>query len=224
MTFTDILFYIFSVVLLISAIKVVTAKNPMHAVLFLVLTFATSACLWLLMQAEFLAIILILVYVGAVMVFFIFVVMMLNIDVERMRAGFWKNLPLGLLVGGIASAEVILVLLSGKIQKVLNVDLLEEAPETANNARELGMVLYTDYLLPFELASVLLTLGMVAAIALAHRKHRQAKYVNPTDQVKVKPGENRMRMVKMACEVDEPIKEVSEEQTQETPKEGEGKQ
>ncbi len=204
MNFITILFYLFATVLLGAALKVVTAKNPVHAVLFLVLAFATSACLWMLMQAEFLAIILILVYVGAVMVFFLFTVMMLNIDIERIRQGFWKNLPVASIVAGVVALEMMLVLFSQKAQFLLNVDALPVASTGLDNAKRLGTALYTEYLLPFELASVLLTLAMVAAITLAHRKSRHAKYINPAEQIKVKATEGRMRLVKMATEVDVP--------------------
>ncbi len=211
MNFITILFYLFATVLLCAAFKVVTAKNPVHAVLFLVLAFATSACLWLLIQAEFLAIILILVYVGAVMVFFLFTVMMLNIDVERMRQGFWKNLPVASIVAGVAAIEIMLVLFSQKAQFLLSVDALPEASMGLDNAKRLGTALYTGYLLPFELASVLLTLAMVAAITLVHRKSRHAKYMNPAEQIKVKATEERVRIVKMATEVALPATEPESE-------------
>ncbi len=200
MSFVAILFYIFAAVLLGAAFKVVTARNPVHAVLFLVLAFATSACLWMLIQAEFLAIILVLVYVGAVLVFFLFVVMMLNINIERMRSGFWKNLPVALIVAAIIGAELILVL--SHPQAELGIALGEGAAQ-ANNAKTLGMALYTDYLLPVELAAILLVLAMVAAITLSHRPPR-TKYMNPAEQVKVKASE-RWRLVKMQAEVDEPV-------------------
>ncbi|WP_434778609.1 NADH-quinone oxidoreductase subunit J [Neisseria sp. Ec49-e6-T10] len=207
MTFQEILFYIFSTILLVASIRVVMSKNPVHAVLFLVLAFVTSAGLWMLMQAEFLAIVLVLVYVGAVMVLFLFVVMMLDVNLEEIRKGFWKNLPIALIVGAVIAIEITLILTNPQMNLV-SFNGLKPLPADYNNIRELGLQLYTTYLMPFELASVLLVLGMVAAIALTHRKRTDVKRVNPADQVKARPKE-RVRVVQMSAEVE--IEGVTEE-------------
>lgn len=200
MTFQLILFYIFAAIILFGALKTVTAKNPVHASLYLVLTFCVSAMMWLLMQAEFLGITLVVVYVGAVMVLFLFVVMMLNIDIEEMRKGFWRHAPAALTVG-VLMAVVLLAVLLAPDTDLAAFGLMKDIPAEYSNVRELGKQLYTTYLLQFELAAVLLVLGMVAAIALAHRKSTNPKYINPADQVKVKASEGRLRMVKMPAEV-----------------------
>ncbi|MDO4907066.1 NADH-quinone oxidoreductase subunit J [Neisseria sp.] len=196
MTFTAILFYILAAIVLFGALKTVTVKNPVHAALYLVLTFCVSALMWMLMQAEFLGITLVLVYVGAVMVLFLFVVMMLNIDIEEMRAGFWRHAPVAGLVGVLMSVALILILVNPKTN-LAAFGAMKEIPADYSNVRDLGSQLYTTYLLPFELAGVLLVLGMVAAIALVHRKTFNPKTVNPADQVKVNAKEGRLRMVKM---------------------------
>ncbi|MBF0803109.1 MULTISPECIES: NADH-quinone oxidoreductase subunit J [Neisseria] len=196
MTFTAILFYILAAIVLFGALKTVTVKNPVHAALYLVLTFCVSALIWMLMQAEFLGITLVLVYVGAVMVLFLFVVMMLNIDIEEMRAGFWRHAPAAGLVGVLMSVALILILVNPKTN-LAAFGVMKEIPADYSNVRDLGSQLYTTYLLPFELAGVLLVLGMVAAIALVHRKTFNPKAVNPADQVKVSAKEGRLRIVKM---------------------------
>lgn len=196
MTFSMVLFYILAAVILFGAVKTVTAKNPVHAALYLVLTFCMSAMMWMLMQAEFLGITLVVVYVGAVMVLFLFVVMMLNIDVEEMRRGFWRHAPVALTVGILMAAVLILILLAPDT----NLSIFGKMKDVAanySNVRALGTQIYTVYLWPFELAAVLLVLGMVAAIALVHRKSTNPKYINPADQVKVNAAEGRLRMVKM---------------------------
>ena len=196
MTFQLILFYIFAVIILYGALKTVTAKNPVHAALHLVLTFCVSAMLWMLMQAEFLGVTLVVVYVGAVMVLFLFVVMMLNIDIEEMRAGFWRHAPVAGVVGTLLAVALILILVNPKTD-LAAFGLMEDIPADYNNIRDLGSRIYTDYLLPFELAAVLLLLGMVAAIALVHRKTTNPKRMDPADQVKVRADQGRMRLVKM---------------------------
>lgn len=218
MTFSLILFYVFAAIVLFGALKTVTAKNPVHAALYLVLTFCTSAMIWMLMQAEFLGIVLVLVYVGAVMVLFLFVVMMLNIDIEEMRAGFWRHAPVAGTVGVLMAVVLIMILINPKTN-LAAFGTMQDIPADYSNIRDLGSQIYTTYLLPFELAAVLLVLGMVAAIALVHRKTYQPKYINPADQVKVNAKEGRLRMVKMKAEVAEPVSPAVSDGQQE----GEGK-
>ena len=219
MTFSLILFYILAAIVLFGGLKTVTAKNPVHAALYLVLTFCTSAMIWMLMQAEFLGIVLVVVYVGAVMVLFLFVVMMLNIDIEEMRAGFWRHAPVAGVVGVLMAVALILILMNPKTN-LAAFGAMQDIPADYSNIRDLGSQIYTTYLLPFELAAVLLLLGMVAAIALVHRKTFNPRRINPADQVKVNPNEGRMRLVKMAPVVQQPESEaVSDGQQQE----GEGK-
>lgn len=203
MTFSLIMFYILAAIILFGAVKTVTAKNPVHASLYLVLTFCMSAMMWMLMQAEFLGITLVVVYVGAVMVLFLFVVMMLNIDIEEMRAGFWRNAPVAFTVGVLMAVALILIL-AAPDTNLAAFGPMKDIPANYSNVRDLGSQIYTTYLLPFELAAVLLVLGMVAAIALVHRKTVNPKYINPADQVKVNAKEGRMRMVKMEAVVHKP--------------------
>ena len=203
MTFSLIMFYVLAAVILFGAVKTVTAKNPVHASLYLVLTFCMSAMMWMLMQAEFLGITLVVVYVGAVMVLFLFVVMMLNIDIEEMRAGFWRNAPAAFTVG-VLMAVVLIMILAAPDTNLAAFGPMKDIPADYSNVRDLGSQIYTTYLLPFELAAVLLVLGMVAAIALVHRKTVNPKYINPADQVKVNAKEGRMRMVKMEAVVQQP--------------------
>ncbi|MDK4544645.1 NADH-quinone oxidoreductase subunit J [Kingella kingae] len=203
MTFSLVLFYMFAAIILYGALQTVTAKNPVHATLHLVLTFCASAMMWLLMQAEFLGITLVVVYVGAVMVLFLFVVMMLNIDAEEMRKGFWRHAPAALTVGVLMAAVLIAVLVAP--DTALNqFGLMKDIPADYSNVRDLGKQLYTTYVWQFELAAVLLVLGMVAAIALVHRKSTNPKRIDPADQVKVNAAEGRMRMVKMESAVQVP--------------------
>lgn len=215
MTFQLVLFYLIAAVILFGAIKTVIAKNPVHASLYLVLTFCMSAMMWMLMQAEFLGITLVVVYVGAVMVLFLFVVMMLNIDTEEMRKGFWRNAPVAMTVG-VLMALVLIAVLIAPDTRLSAYGAMQEIPADYSNVRDLGMQLYTTYLLQFELAAVLLVLGMVAAIALVHRKSTNPKYINPADQVKVNAAEGRLRMVKMAAEVQTP-KTTQPENTESQP-------
>lgn len=192
MDFTGYIFYTFSAILLLASLRVITARNPVHAAMALVLAFFTAAGLWLLLEAEFLAITLVLVYIGAVMVLFLFVVMMLDINLEEIRKGFWSYLPAGALVGGLMVVEMFMVL-GGK-----NFGLAEPMAHAADysNTKELGRVLYTDYVYPFELAAVLLLVAMVAAIALTHRKRTDSRLLDPAEQVKVKRAD-RIRMVNL---------------------------
>ena len=203
MTFQLILFYLFAAIILYGALQTVLAKNPVHATLHLVLTFCVSAMMWLLMQAEFLGITLVVVYVGAVMVLFLFVVMMLNIDIEEMRKGFWRHAPAAMVVGVLMAVALIAVLVAP--DTALNqFGLMKDIPADYSNVRDLGIQLYTTYMWQFELAAVLLVLGMVAAIALVHRKSTNPKRIDPADQVKVNAAEGRMRLVKMEIAVQVP--------------------
>ena len=203
MTFQLILFYLFAAIILYGALQTVLAKNPVHATLHLVLTFCVSAMMWLLMQAEFLGITLVVVYVGAVMVLFLFVVMMLNIDIEEMRKGFWRHAPAAMVVGVLMAVALIAVLVAP--DTALNqFGLMKDIPADYSNVRDLGIQLYTTYVWQFELAAVLLVLGMVAAIALVHRKTNNPKRQNPAEQVKVNAAEGRMRLVKMESIVQVP--------------------
>ncbi len=198
MTFQTFIFYFLSAVLVIAALGVITARNPVHAALLLVLAFFTSSGLWLLLQAEFLAITLVLVYVGAVMVLFLFVVMMLDINLARLREGFWKYLPLGGVVATLLVVEMGLVLTS---RSVGFGDAPQPPPLPANlsNTKELGRLIYTEYVYPFEIAAVILLVAIVAAIALTLRKRKSSKYMDPATQVSIQ-RKDRVRVVTMASE------------------------
>ena len=188
-------FWFFAVILVIAAICVITARNPVHSALFLVLAFFTAAGLWMLLRAEFLAIALVLVYVGAVMVLFLFVVMMLDVNLEQLRSGFWGNLPLALAVGAVMVVEMIAIIVRGFVETRAPGD-----PGSGySNTRALGHVLYTDYAYPLELAAVLLLVAIVVAIALTLRKRKDTKYQDPARQVAVRRGD-RVRLVSMPAE------------------------
>ena len=201
MEFKTILFYVFSAVTVFAALRVITARNPVHAALFLVLAFFNVAGLWMLLQAEFLALVLIMVYVGAVMVLFLFVVMMLDINIERVRAGFWSNLPLGILVGGLLAAEMAVVL-SGRYFGLANLPP-HDLPANHSNTKELARVLYTDYAYPFEIASVILLVAIIVAVTLTLRRRKDTKTMQASAQIAVK-AKDRMRLVKMVSEVEDP--------------------
>lgn len=199
MSITEILFYAFSGVLLVSAIGVITARNPVHAALFLVFSFVNSAVLWMLLEAEFLAIVLVLVYVGAVMVLFLFVVMMLDINVAQMREGFTRYAPLGILIALIVVAEIGSVVwvksLGTETTPVASVGVAADY----SNTQALGELLYTKYLYPFELAAVILLLAIVAAIVLTMRHRTGLKQQDIAAQVSVR-ARDRIRVVKMEAE------------------------
>jgi NADH-quinone oxidoreductase subunit J len=197
-TFQSTLFYAFAAILLFAAGRVVTARNPVHAALFLVLAFVTSAALWMLLQAEFLAIALVLVYVGAVMVLFLFVVMMLDINIDRLREGYWDYLVPGLVVAGIMVAEMAVVL-AGRKFGLLDVPVPAGKAADYSNTRELGRVLYTDYVYPFEIAAVILLVAIVAAIALTLRRRKDSKFQDPAAQAAVR-RQDRVRVVSMPAE------------------------
>ena len=196
MSFEKIIFYLFAAVLVFAAFRVITVRNPVHAALHLVLAFFTSAAIWMLAEAEFLAITLVLVYVGAVMVLFLFVVMMLDINLVPLREGFVRHLPLAALVAGIMAVELMLVVGADRFR-----GMPAPAPHGADysNTRELGSVLYTDYVYPFELASVILLVAIIAAIALTLRRRPGTRHQDPAEQVKVR-RDDRIRLVKMAPE------------------------
>ena len=198
MTVEAILFYFFSGVLLIAALRVITARNPVHAALYLVLAFSTAAAIWMLLRAEFLAIVLVLVYVGAVMVLFLFVVMMLDINLDRLREGFWSYLPLGAAVGVLMVIEMVLVL-GGKYFGTEHLPNPADPGAGYSNTKELGRILYTDYVYPFQLAAVILLVAIVAAIALTLRRRKDSKHQDPAEQVLVKRAD-RVHLVSMPSE------------------------
>jgi NADH-quinone oxidoreductase subunit J len=198
---TTALFYVFSAVLLLASFRVITARSTVHAALFLVLAFFSAACVWMLLQAEFLAIALVLVYVGAVMVLFLFVVMMLDINTDSFREGFWKHLPLAGLVGAVIALEMALVLMRGF--DLAEVPVADAAALQAGNTKLLGIEIYTQYLYPVQLAAVLLLVAIVAAIALTLRGRKDSRRQDPGQQVRVKAAD-RVRIVKMPAVVDAP--------------------
>jgi NADH-quinone oxidoreductase subunit J len=198
MNFQAVVFFVLAAVLVLSALRVITARNPVHAALFLVLSFASAAGLWLLLHAEFLAITLILVYVGAVMVLFLFVVMMLDINIDRMREGFWNILPIALPV----AVLLLVVMAATLLGPYFGLSMRPPPPEAAegySNTRAIGMVLYTEYLYPFELAAVILLVAIVAAIALTLRERKNTRSIDPAVQVAAR-REGRVRLVSMPSE------------------------
>jgi len=192
------LFYIFAAVLLLAAFRVITARNPVHAALFLVLAFFQAAAVWLLLKAEFLAITLVLVYVGAVMVLFLFVVMMLDINLDTIRKGFWRHFPLAGTVGAIIALEMSYVLMGGfrEPPQAASASAAGNLATQVSNTKELGKLLYSQYIYPLEIAAVILLVAMIAAIALTLRERKDSKRLNPSDQVRVK-SQDRVRLVKI---------------------------
>ena len=195
MTYTTAIFYFFAAILVFAGLRVITARNPVHAALFLVLAFFTAAGLWILLEAEFLAITLVLVYVGAVMVLFLFVVMMLDINLDKLREGFWDYLPLAGFVSVLLMIEMALILGSRHFGLAV-MGTPEPHAADYSNTKALGRLLYTDYVYAFELAAVILLVEIVAAIALTLRRRKDSKYIDPAEQVKVKRND-RLRIVKM---------------------------
>ncbi len=191
-------FYVFAALLVFAGLRVITARNPVHAALFLVLAFFTAAEIWLLLRAEFLAIALVLVYVGAVMVLFLFVVMMLDINLDRLREGFWRYLPLGATVGVLIVFEMALVV-GAKYYWSGALPMPPDPGPGYSNTKALGRLLYTDYVYPFELAAVILLVAIVAAIALTMRRRKDTKFQDPARQVAVK-RQDRVRLVSMPAE------------------------
>jgi len=196
MNFETIVFYIFAALTVFAAMRVITARNPVHAVMFLVLTFISCAGIWILLEAEFLAITLVLVYVGAVMVLFLFVVMMLDINLVRLREGIWRWLPFGAALAGLMVFQMVWVLGSPDISA--GKTAVKHAADYSNT-KELGRLIYTDYVYPFEIAAVLLLVAMVAAIALTLRRRKDSKSQVVAEQVAVKKAD-RLRIVKMQAE------------------------
>ena len=187
-------FYAFSAVLLFAAFRVVTARNPVHAVLYLMLAFSQASGLWFLLQAEFLAIALVLVYLGAVMVLFLFVVMMLDVNIENIRQGFWKHFPLAALLGTVVAVEMAAVLLSGFT--LTQAPAAGDAAAQMPNTKALGVLLYTEYLMPIQIAAAILLVAMIAAIALTLRQRKDSKAIDPSLQVRVRAAD-RLQVVKV---------------------------
>lgn len=207
-------FYLFSVVLLFAAFRVITARNPVHAVLHLILAFSQAAAIWLLLKAEFLAIVLVLVYLGAVMVLFLFVVMMLDIHIDTIRKGFWKHFPLAAFVGALIALEMAAVVIGGfrgMDEPKAAAVVLDAAGQVVpySNAKALGKLLYTEYLYPVEIAAVILLVAMVAAIALMLRQRKDTKAIDPSMQVRVR-ARDRLQVVKLTA-TQKPGPEVASE-------------
>jgi NADH-quinone oxidoreductase subunit J len=202
------LFYVFSAVLLFASFRVITAQSPVYAALYLVLAFFNAACVWMLLRAEFLAIVLVLVYVGAVMVLFLFVVMMLDVGGQTLRAGFWTYFPAAAVVAVVIALEMAAVLLPGFSQH--DAPIADAAAMKLGNTKMLGIEVYTKYLYPLQIAAVLLLVAIIAAIALTLRRRKDSKYQNPSEQVRVKAAD-RMRIVKMKPEVELPDPVVAAE-------------
>ena len=193
MEFKTALFYAFSVIMILAATRVITARNPVHAALFLVLAFFSAAGIWMLLEAEFLAIVLVLVYVGAVMVLFLFVVMMIDIDTDKMREGFWGYLPVASVVGAIIVLEMAAVLW----RSFLSFDQQAVAAGNIGGTKELGLLIYTKYIYGFEIAAAILLVAIIAAVALTLRKRKDTKHFDPADAVRVKRND-RLKIIKIA--------------------------
>jgi NADH-quinone oxidoreductase subunit J len=200
---TTYIFYALAGILVFAGLRVITARNPVHAVLYLVLAFFTSGAVWVLLQAEFLAIALIMVYVGAVMVLFLFVVMMLDINIERLRQGFWSYLPLGATIGLLMVVEMTMVL-GGRYFGLGSLPEPEAHVAGYSNTKELGRLLFTDYAYPFELASVILLVAIIAAVVLTLRQRKDTKFQRAAEQIAVKRND-RLRIVQMKSEVETPV-------------------
>ena len=204
------LFYAFAALLLFAAFRVITARNPVHAALYLVLAFFQAAAIWILLKAEFLAIALVLVYVGAVMVLFLFVVMMLDINLDGVRQGFWKHFPLAATVGAIIALEMSYVLMGGFREPPKSAAVAGQIGAQVSNTKELGKVLYSEYLYPLEIAAVILLVAIIAAIALTLRERKDSKSQNPSEQVRVKRAD-RVTLVKMKSVTPDVVAPVTEE-------------
>lgn len=206
-------FYLFSLVMLFSAFRVITARNPVHAVLFLMLTFSQASAIWLLLKAEFLAITLVLVYLGAVMVLFLFVVMMLDIKIDAMRRSFWKHFPLGATLGAVVVLEMAAVLMSGfRVTEEPQVaGVVGQLPVAVSNTKELGVLLYTEYVYPVQVAAVILLVAMIAAIALTLRERKDTKTIDASVQVRVKARDRLVVMKVQATRAAPPAPVTQEE-------------
>lgn len=198
MDFQTFVFFVLSAILIVASLRVITARNPVHAALYLILAFFTCGGVWALLQAEFLAIAIILVYVGAVMVLFLFVVMMLDINIDRIRQGFWSYLPLGAMLGLLMVMEMGLIL-GSKYFQVPASDAV--VPAGVSNTKAIGELMFSEYVYPFELASIILLVGMIAAIVLTYRGPKPSKNTNPNQQVFVK-AKDRVRVLQMPVEKD----------------------
>ncbi|WP_018934770.1 NADH-quinone oxidoreductase subunit J [Thioalkalivibrio sp. ALJ24] len=194
MTFELFLFYVFGAILLGAALAMISVRNPVHAALFLVVCFVSAAALWLMAEAEFLGLVLVLVYVGAVMVLFLFVVMMLDINIAKLREGFTEYLPVGLVVAAAMATVLVLV-----ITRYITMDAPERAGPEYANTEALGAILYTEYVYPFEIAAVILLVAIIAAISLTMRRRPDNKRIDPARQIEVS-REGRVRMVSMKSE------------------------
>ena len=190
------LFYVFAALMLFAAFRVITARNPVHAALYLVLAFFQAAAIWILLKAEFLAITLVLVYVGAVRVLFLFVVMMLDINLDGVRQGFWKHFPLAGSVGALIALEMSYVLMGGFREPPKAANAAAQTGSEVSNTKELGKVLYSEYVYPLEIAAIILLVAIIAAIALTLRARKDSKSQNPSEQVRVKRAD-RVTLVKM---------------------------
>jgi NADH-quinone oxidoreductase subunit J len=202
MSFQTFIFYAFAAILVFAGLRVITTRNPVHAALWLVLSFFSAAGVWLLLQAEFLAIALVLVYVGAVMVLFLFVVMMLDVNFDKLRERFKSYIPVAATVGILVGVEMTLVLVGG----YLGGERTVAPPASAagySNTRALGLQIYTDYAYPFEIAGMILLVAIIAAIALTHRRRRETKHQNPAEQVRVR-RDDRLRILNIPAEKREP--------------------
>jgi NADH-quinone oxidoreductase subunit J len=201
MDMNSALFYVFSAILLFASFRVITSRSPVYAALFLVLAFFNAACLWMLLRAEFLAIVLVLVYVGAVMVLFLFVVMMLDVGSQQLHGGFWAHFPVAALIGVVIALEMAAVLLPGF--RVTDAPALDAAAMKLGNTKLLGIEVYTKYLYPLQIAAVLLLVAIIAAIALTLRRRKDSKYQDPSAQVRVRAAD-RMRIVQMKPVIEAP--------------------
>ena len=201
MNFTSILFYVFAAILVLASLRVITARNPVQAALFLVLAFFQAAGIWMLLKAEFLSIVLVLVYVGAVMVLFLFVVMMIDIDLDKLRAGFWNYLPIASIVGGVIVLEMAAVIWRSFPSTGTAVP---EAANSIGQTKALGLKIYTEYIYAFEIAAVVLLVAIVAAVALTLRKRKDTKAIDPGLAVRVKRND-RLKIVKMDATVHAPV-------------------
>ncbi|MBQ1764533.1 MAG: NADH-quinone oxidoreductase subunit J [Aquincola sp.] len=201
MNTTTALFYVFSAVLLGASFRVITARSTVHAALFLVLAFFSASCVWMMLKAEFLAITLVLVYVGAVMVLFLFVVMMLDINTDAFRQNFWKHFPVAGLIGAVIALEMAAVLYQGFY--VPEAPAMSAAAIEAGNTKMLGIEMYTKYLYPLQIAAVLLLVAIVAAIALTLRRRKDSRAMDPSLQVRVKKAD-RVRLIKMKPTIEAP--------------------
>ncbi len=206
MTTTSALFYIFSAVLLAASFGVITARSTVHAALFLVLAFFNASCLWMMLKAEFLAIALVLVYVGAVMVLFLFVVMMLDINTEELRQGFWTHFPLAAVVGVLIALEMALVLMGGF--RRTDAPVVDALAMKMGNTRLLGIEVYTNYLYPLQVAAVLLLVAIIAAIALTLRQRKDSKAIDPSIALRARKAD-RLRIVKMQPTMEVPSAPVA---------------